>query len=181
MGGFQLDSVSLKFWFQLWVVLTVQEVHFSLQERNQFYTLNEQKSIFWMFYETIFLNRCFLVVLRTKKWCFVYKEVKKSPFSKLLFKDFFQHSRTQNCFIPFYIDMWITVDYLDRNKWKQTHGLFLKNHENTPLSEIQQCFRIGFRFPRHVFKNMVLFSAFVLRAIEFSQCISWKPRQTIIS
>ena len=49
------------------------------------------------------------------------------------------------------------------------------------LSEIQQCFRIGIRFPRHVFKNLVLFSAFVLGAIEFSQCISWKPRQTIIS
>ena len=31
MEGFQLDSDSLKFWFQLWVVLTVQEVHFSLQ------------------------------------------------------------------------------------------------------------------------------------------------------
>ena len=43
-----------------------------------------------------------------------------------------------------------------------------KNHEYTLLSEIQQCFRIGIWFPRHVFKNKVLFSAFVLRAIQIS-------------
>ena len=52
---------------------------------------------------------------------------------------------------------------------KHPHGFFLKNHEYTPLSEIPQCFKICIWFPRGVLKDMVLFSAFVLRAIEISQ------------
>ena len=61
---------------------------------------------------------------------------------------------------------------------KHPHGFFLKNHEYTPLSEIPQCFKICIRFPRHVYKDMVLFSAFVLRAIRFSRSILWKPGQS---
>ena len=40
---------------------------------------------------------------------------------------------------------------------------------NTPLGEIPQCFKICIWFPRHVYKDMVLFSAYVLRAIRISR------------
>ena len=43
-----------------------------------------------------------------------------------------------------------------------------QNHEYNPLSENPQCFKICIWFPRHVFKDMVLFSAFILRAIQIS-------------
>ena len=52
---------------------------------------------------------------------------------------------------------------------KNSRVFFEKNHEHTPLGEIPQCFKICIWFPRHVFKDMVLFSALVLRAIDISQ------------
>ena len=64
--------------------------------------------------------------------------------------------------------MWMTVDYLDWNKWKTLMIFEEKYHEYTPLSEFLQWFRISIWFPRHMFKDMVLFSAFVLRAFQFS-------------
>ena len=44
-----------------------------------------------------------------------------------------------------------------------------ETHAYTPLSENPQCFKICMWFPRRVFKDMVFFSALVLRAIEISQ------------
>ena len=61
---------------------------------------------------------------------------------------------------------------------KTSQEIVPENQEYTPLSEIPQCYKVCIWFPRRVFKDMVLFSAFVLRAIEFSQCISWKPGQS---
>ena len=72
----------------------------------------------------------------------------------------------------------MTFDYLDWNKWKTLKGFFEKNHEHTPLGEIPQCFKICIWFPRHVYKDMVLFSAYVLRAIRISRWIPWKPGQS---
>ena len=61
---------------------------------------------------------------------------------------------------------------------KKIQGFFKINHEYTALGEIPQCFKICIWFPRHVYKDMVLFSAFVLRAIEISRSIPWKPGQS---
>ena len=52
------------------------------------------------------------------------------------------------------------------------------NHEYTPLRYIPECFKKCFWFPRHEFKDMVLFFAFTLRESELSQGISWKPGQS---
>ena len=62
---------------------------------------------------------------------------------------------------------WCVIDR-DRNvlNWMKNFFNYFseKNHIYTPLSRIQQCFNICIWFPRHVFEDMVLFSALVFWA-----------------
>ena len=52
--------------------------------------------------------------------------------------------------------------YLKKNKRYEYKILY------SPLSGIQQCFIISIWFPQHVYKDMVLFSAFVFTEIQIS-------------